>query len=125
MLKVQGLRTTIYNVPDLQAAKAWYTKAFGVAPYFDQPFYIGYNIVGYELGLMPDDTIPADTKTTNVLSYWGVPNVHEALEAMLKHGATEDHPPMNVGDDIWTVEIKDPWGNLIGLIDNPTFKLPA
>ena len=33
-----GLRTVIYHVPDLTAAKAWYAAAFGVTPYFDEPF---------------------------------------------------------------------------------------
>ena len=46
----QGLRTVIYRVPDLAKAKAWYTEAFGVAPYFDEPFYVGFQIGGFELG---------------------------------------------------------------------------
>ena len=48
-----GLRTCIYPVPDLAAAKAWYARAFGVEPYFDEPFYVGFEIGGYELGLIP------------------------------------------------------------------------
>ena len=51
---ILGLRTVIYPVPDLAAAKAWYSSVLGVAPYFDQPFYVGYNVAGYELGLFPD-----------------------------------------------------------------------
>lgn len=69
-----GLRTTIYKVSDLEAAKAWYTQAFGVKPYFDEPFYIGFNIGGYELGLLPEEKPMAD-RTDNVLSYWGVENI--------------------------------------------------
>lgn len=49
-----GLATVIYQVPDIGAAKAWYARAFGQAPYFDQPFYVGFEIGGYELGLHPD-----------------------------------------------------------------------
>ena len=44
-----GLRTTIYKVGDINKAKEWYSKAFGVQPYFDQPFYVGFNIGGFEL----------------------------------------------------------------------------
>ena len=51
-----GLATVIYQVPDLDRAKAWYAQAFGQAPYFDQPFYVGFEIGGYELGLHPDLT---------------------------------------------------------------------
>ena len=50
-----GLRTVKYDVADIAKAKEWYTKVFGVEPYFDQPeFYVGYNIGGYELGLTPE-----------------------------------------------------------------------
>ncbi len=44
---ILGLRTLIYQDSDLDAAKAWYTRAFGQAPYFDEPFYVGFSIGGY------------------------------------------------------------------------------
>ena len=69
-----GLRTAIYKVPDLAAAKDWYADAFGVAPYFDEAFYVGFNIAGYELGLMPDP-MPSGDKADNVLTYWGVEDI--------------------------------------------------
>ena len=46
-----GLRTVIYRTPDIAAGKLWYTKFLGFGPYFDQPFYVGFNVGGYELGL--------------------------------------------------------------------------
>ena len=51
---IQGLGTVIYRVTDLDRAKAWYARAFQQAPYFDQPFYVGFSIGGSELGLDPD-----------------------------------------------------------------------
>ncbi len=48
-----GLRTVIYPAPDLAAAKAWYTRLLGVEPYFDEPFYVGFSVAGYELALGP------------------------------------------------------------------------
>ena len=48
-----GLRTTIYKVGNITKAKRWYTEAFGIDPYFDEPFYVGFNIGGFELGLQP------------------------------------------------------------------------
>ena len=50
-----GLRTCIYRVSDLNAAKKWYAKVFQIEPYFNEPFYVGFNIAGYELGLLPED----------------------------------------------------------------------
>ncbi|MCB0602974.1 MAG: VOC family protein, partial [Saprospiraceae bacterium] len=68
--KFLGLRTTIYLVDDVAAAKRWYSQVFGVEPYFDEPFYIGFNIGGYELGLQPQQN--TGVKVPTVLSYWGV-----------------------------------------------------
>ncbi|HEY9487444.1 MAG TPA: VOC family protein, partial [Chryseosolibacter sp.] len=48
-----GLRTVIYNVPDIDRAKAWYMQVLGLKPYFDEPFYVGFNVGGFELGLVP------------------------------------------------------------------------
>ena len=45
-----GLRTAIYRTPDLAEGKRWYTKVLGFAPYFDQPFYVGFNVGGYRAG---------------------------------------------------------------------------
>src|SRR5688572_11233219 len=117
-----GLRTTIYKVTDIEKAKTWYAKAFGTEPYFDEPFYIGFNIAGYELGLQPDET-PAENKPDNVVSYWGVEDVAKTYQEFLVNGATAHEEPQNVGGEIVVATVKDPWGNTIGLIYNPEFKL--
>ena len=118
-----GLRTTIYKVGDLAAAKSWYSDAFGEPPYFDEPFYVGFNVAGYELGLMPDET-PAADKSENVLSYWGVEDIGAETARLVQLGATMENDPVNVGGEIVVAELKDPWGNIIGLIYNPEFSLP-
>ena len=117
-----GLRTTIYKVPDLQKAKAWYAKAFDTKPYFDEPFYVGFNIEGYELGLLPDES-NASTKSDNVLTYWGANEIQTEYDRLLSLGADEHERPTNVGEGIMTATVKDPWGNVIGLIYNPHFKI--
>jgi predicted enzyme related to lactoylglutathione lyase len=119
---ILGLRTTIYKVNDINEAKEWYAKAFQTQPYFDQPFYVGFNVAGFELGLMPDDT-PASDKTTNVLTYWGVENIGSEVAKFLDLGAREHTAPANVGGDIMVASVLDPWGNAIGLIYNPEFTL--
>ncbi len=118
-----GLRTYIVKTDNLYEAKAWYARVFDTEPYFDEPFYVGFNIAGYELGLMPDK-MPAADKTDNVLTYWGVENVEEEYERLLSLGATKLGEPTNVGGEIVVAEVKDPWGNAMGIIYNPDFKLP-
>lgn len=120
--KILGLRTTIYKVNDIDKAKQWYTLAFETEPYFDQPFYVGFNICGYELGLQPEEKIQA--KSDAVVSYWGVDNVEQEFERLLQLGAIAHEIPQNVGGEIVVATVKDPWENVIGLIYNPEFKLP-
>ena len=117
----QGLRTVIYHVTDLDKAKAWYAAALGVEPYFDQPFYVGFNVGGYEWGLDPDAA--GVTRGNNAIAYWGVPNAQAALQRLLELGAQPRGEVRDVGGGIRVATVADPFGNVIGLIENPNFKL--
>jgi predicted enzyme related to lactoylglutathione lyase len=116
----QGLRTVVYHVADLDAAKAWYSKAFTTQPYFDQPFYVGFSIGGYELGLHPD--VNGVTFGNNAVAYWGVPKIADAIAHMSNQGAVIRSDVMDVGDGIKVASVADPWGNVIGIIENPHFR---
>lgn len=111
-----GLRTVIYPAPDLDGAKQWWTATLGVQPYFDESFYVGYEVGGYELGLLPDGD-PAD----GALTYWGVDDVAEAVRTALAAGCHEHTPVTEVGDGIVTATVRTPLGAILGLIFNPHF----
>lgn len=117
-----GLRTTIYKVWDIQKATEWYAQAFETEPYFNEPYYVGFNIKGYELGLQPEEK-PVLEKVESVVSYWGVEKIQEAFERLIELGAIENERPYDVGGDIMTATVKDPFGNVIGLIYNPHFQI--
>ena len=119
-----GLRTTIYKVNDIIKAKEWYANAFGTQPYFDEPFYVGFNIGGFELGLQPDPAPPA-SKVETVVAYWGVTDINETYNRLIGIGATAHEPPCNVGEELMTATVKDPFGNILGLIYNPHFKISS
>lgn len=119
--KFLGLRTTIYRVKDINTAKEWYAKAFEVQPYFDEPFYVGFDIGGYELGLQPEQK-PTKDKTESVVAYWGVNDIDTEFNRFVTLGATEYEKPKDVGEGIMVATLKDPWENIIGLIYNPHFK---
>ncbi|MCB9283184.1 MAG: VOC family protein [Lewinellaceae bacterium] len=119
---ILGLRTAAYKVGNIDEAKAWYTHAFQVDPYFDEPFYVGFNIGGFELGLQPEEK-PTTDKPESVLVYWGVENIHHEYQRLLAIGATEHEAPQNVGGEIVVASVKDPWGNILGIIYNPEFSL--
>jgi len=119
---ILGLRTTIYKVGDIDKAKDWYSKAFNTKAYFEEPFYVGFNIGGYELGLQPEEK-PVAEKAESVVAYWGVEEIDKVYLHLISLGATENEKPFNVGGDLKVASVKDPWGNIIGLIYNPEFKL--
>jgi len=112
-----GLRTAIYPVTDLDAAKAWYTAVVGHAPYFDQPFYVGFEVGGFELGLLPDGS----PGTAGPQPLWGVADADAALARLLELGGELLEPVNDVGDGIRVAAVKDPFGNRLAIIENPHF----
>lgn len=117
----QGLRTVIYHVDDLNKAKAWYADVLGIEPYFDEPFYVGFNVGGFELGLDPG--MEGVTKGSNVEAYWGVHDIAACHKRILELGAQPHTEVQEVGGGIRVATLTDPFGNVIGLIENPNFKI--
>src|SRR3982751_4458290 len=117
---LQGLRTVIYNVDNIERAKEWYTEFVGYPPYFDQPFYVGFNVGGFELGLDPD--MSDVKKGNNETAYWGVANIEEAFARCIAIGGEAVTEIRDVGNGIKVASVKDPFSNVIGIIENPNFK---
>jgi predicted enzyme related to lactoylglutathione lyase len=117
-----GLRTVAYQVDDLEKAKQWYTQVLGFGPYFDEPFYVGFNIGGFELGLHPaEGDVPLGPGGT--LVYWGVSEIEAVMKRLEELGAPVHSEIQDVGDGILVASVIDPFGNLLGIIQNPHFKL--
>jgi predicted enzyme related to lactoylglutathione lyase len=119
---ILGLGTVIYYVPDLSRATAWYAAAFDTQPYFDEPFYVGFNIGGYELGLDPNMKSGA-AGAGGAVAYWRTKEISRALQHFVDCGASLKSPVQDVGGGIKVATVADPFGNLIGLIENPQFQL--
>lgn len=117
----QGLRTVIYHVANLAKAKEWYSAVLNIKPYFDRPFYVGFDVGGYELGLDPD--MSGVTKGNNVVAYWGVVNAAKAYQQLQDLGATKHSDVQDVGGGIRVASVIDPFGNILGIIENPHFKI--
>src|SRR4051794_2206191 len=116
----QGLRTVVMRAEDLEKSKAWYERLLGAKPYFDTPYYVGFNVGGYELGLHPggkDMWEGADS-----LTYWGVDDVDTALARLVEMGASEHTAIQDVGEGIRLGTVRDPFGVVVGIIENPHFK---
>jgi len=116
---IKGLRTALYAAPDLAKAKMWYETVFQRKPYFDEPFYVGFEIGGFELGLVPD----APVGNGGVKALWGVADLREELKRLRSAGITTIGEIQEVGGGIKVADITDPFGNLVGLIENAHFTI--
>ncbi|MGQ0720784.1 MAG: VOC family protein [Candidatus Eiseniibacteriota bacterium] len=114
---IRGLRTAIYPTPDLARGKAWYRKVLEREPYFDQPFYVGFAVGGFELGLIPD----GEPGAGGVQAYWGVPDAAAEVARLTALGGQVHAPVKDVGEGIKVASVRDPFGNVFGIIENPHF----
>lgn len=116
-----GLRTCQYHVKtsDLKAARDWYARVLGIEPYFDEPFYVGFDVEGFELGLVPDDSSPG--QLGSVFTYWGVSDIGTAVDRFVTSGAGRDGDIEDVGAGIRKASLIDPFGNRFSMIENPHF----
>jgi predicted enzyme related to lactoylglutathione lyase len=114
---ILGLRTAIYPVIDLLAAKQWYSEVLEQQPYFDEPFYVGFNVGGFELGLIPD----GEPGTAGPQPLWGVNDIAAMFSRLVDSGAKPLDPVTEVGGGIKVAAVLDPFGNRFGIIENPHF----
>jgi len=118
---ILGLRTAIYPVSDLASATLWYTQVLGVPPYFSEPFYVGFSVGGFELGLLPEGT----PGISGPQPLWGVADIVSAHARLTQLGAAPLDPITAVGGGIQVAAVVDPFGNRFGLIENPNFTASA
>lgn len=111
-----GIKSVIYPSTNLAADKEFWQRATGIAPYFDQPYYVGFSVAGCELGLDPN---AAGSGITYPVSYWQVSDTKATSDQLLAAGATAHSAPHDIGEGIIMATFKDLAGNIFGIIDNP------
>ena len=117
---ILGLRTVLYKVTDIKKATEFYSALLGIQPYFAEAYYVGFNVGGFELGLEPVESM---LPKGGVVAYWGVSNADDSLKALVDKGAVEHEAVQDVGGGIKVASVLDPFGNVIGIIENPHFSI--
>jgi len=111
----QGIRTVLHPVSDLAAAKQMYTALLGAPPQADAPYYVGFDVAGQHIGLVPGGA--AQGMTTPV-AYWHVPDIEAKLAEVTAAGATVREPAHDVGGGRLVATVTDPDGNVLGLLQD-------
>lgn len=111
-----GLRSSIHHTNDVAAARQWFESFLGFPPYFEAPRYVGFDVGGFELGIFYDPQNHGQANT-----YWGVPDAHEAVQSLCDSGCDIVEEITDVGEEILMASVRNPHGQIIGVIQNPHF----
>jgi predicted enzyme related to lactoylglutathione lyase len=111
----EGIKTVLHPVSDLEKAKAVYTALLGTPPQHDAPYYVGYEVGGQHIGLVPGG---AQQGMTAPVAYWHVPDIEARLAEVTAAGATVKDPPRDVGGGRLVATFTDPDGNVLGVLQD-------
>ena len=111
---IEGIKTVLHPVSDVGAAKAVYTALLGIPPQHDAPYYVGFDVAGQHIGL-----VPGGGGMTSPVAYWHVPDIEAKLAEVTAAGATVKEPPHDVGGGRLVATVTDPDGNVLGLLQDP------
>ncbi|MEV5485642.1 MULTISPECIES: VOC family protein [Streptomyces] len=111
----QGIKTVLHPVSDLAAAKEVYTALLGVPPQADEPYYVGFDVAGQHIGLVPGG---GGQGMTSPVAYWHVPDIEAKLAELTAAGATLKEPARDVGGGRLVATVTDPDGNVLGLLQD-------
>jgi predicted enzyme related to lactoylglutathione lyase len=111
----QGIKTVLHPVSDLATAKAVYTALLGVPPQTDEPYYVGFEAEGQQIGLVPGG---GANGMSSPVAYWHVPDIEAKLNEVTAAGATVKEPVHDVGGGRLVATFTDPDGNVLGLLQD-------
>jgi len=112
----EGVKIVLHPVSDLAAAKAVYTALLGVPPQADSSYYVGFDVAGQHIGLVPGG---ASQGMTAPVAYWHVPDIEAKLAEVTAAGATVKEPARDVGGGRLVATFTDPDGNVLGVFQDP------
>src|SRR5215475_1249194 len=111
----EGIKTALHPVSDLAKAKPVYTALLGAPPAHDAEYYVGYDVAGQHIGLVPGG---GPQGMTSPVAYWHVPDIDAKLAEVTAAGATVKDPARDVGGGRLVATVTDPDGNVLGLLQD-------
>jgi predicted enzyme related to lactoylglutathione lyase len=111
----QGIKTVLHPVSDVAAAKAVYAALLGIPPQTDSEYYVGFDVEGQHIGLLPGG---GPQGMTSPVAYWHVADIEAKLAEVTAAGATVKEPVRDVGGGRLVATVTDPDGNVLGLLQD-------
>ena len=110
-----GIKTVLHPVTDLETAKAVYTALLGMPPQHDAPYYVGFDVEGQHIGLVPGGGAQG---MTSPVAFWHVPDIEAKIAEVTAAGATVKEPAHDVGGGRLVATVTDRDGNVLGLLQD-------
>ena len=111
----EGIKTVLHPVSDLEAAKPVYTALLGTPPQHDAEYYVGFDVAGQHIGLVPGG---GSQGMASPVAYWHVSDIEAKLAEVTAAGATVKEPAHDVGGGRLVASFTDPDGNVLGLVQD-------
>src|SRR5579884_3926417 len=111
----EGIKTVLHPVSDVGKAKEVYAALLGTPPQTDSPYYVGFDVAGQHIGLVPGG---GPQGMTSPVAYWHVPDIEAKLAEVTAAGATVNEQPRDVGGGRLVATVTDPDGNVLGLLQD-------
>jgi len=122
---LKGLATVNFYATDHESAKKWYSEFLGIEPYFNVPGYFEFRIGDYqqELGIIESSYAPEgySTNPSGAIAHWHVDDLKATLDRLIALGATEYEPIIDRTQGFVTASVVDPFGNILGIMQNPHY----
>ncbi len=108
--------TLLIPVSDVKTGLEWYKRAF---PSARAIYLIEFDFTVLEIDGFSIDIVQADEKVSSgqqgTVLYWSVPCLKIAIQHFQTLGAQLYRGPMEIDNGLGMCQVKDPFGNLIGL----------
>ncbi|MER6788097.1 VOC family protein [Streptomyces sp. NPDC000658] len=111
---IQGIKTVLHPVADVAAARKLYAALFGIEPQTDSEYYVGFDVAGQHIGLVPAGA----QDITSQVAYWHVADLDATLAEVTAAGATVSSPAKEVGGGRRVATVTDLDGNVLGLLQD-------
>ena len=116
MITLYRPTSIVFFVHELRDVAAWYSKLLGMLPYRDDPDFIGFHLDGIDLCFHRLDEKVGSLSGSQV-AYWRVESLEESIKEFVKNGASIFRKPIQISEGGRVAQIKDPFGNILGLIE--------
>jgi uncharacterized protein len=112
----KGVSEVMYFVSDRRAAAEWYSNLFGIEiTWLENPEHFFIQVGNQDVWFHQSDSkVPSGA--AGHVAYWQVADFDTVLERATQLGAKLYRGPLDRQDGSYMCQVKDPDGNLIGII---------